>query len=199
MASLLGLHDAARAKQAPRARLGSRAECQAYSGLPPAFGVDPHAGMVWIEAGMFAPGSREGYTEERPRAVAPDVAVAGFWIDRTEVTNAQFHVFVEATHYVTRAERAGESAVFRAPGEPESGQRELPWWHDPLRLAPHTSHASPQACRTAASERVRMRARWGVFGPAVLVRTSSDPSCDRELARVPARSLGRRIHVVFSS
>jgi formylglycine-generating enzyme len=128
LAGLLGLHDAARAKQAPRASLGSRAACRAYSGLPPGFGADPHAGMVLIESGTFAPGSREGYAEERPHALLSDVAVAGFWIDRTEVTNAQFRAFVEATRYVTRAERAGESAVFRAPGEAELGQGELVWW-----------------------------------------------------------------------
>ena len=40
--------------------------------------------------------------DEKP---AHRVHVDGFWMDETEVTNAQFRAFVEATHYVTTAER----------------------------------------------------------------------------------------------
>jgi formylglycine-generating enzyme required for sulfatase activity len=39
---------------------------------------------------------------ERP---AHRVRVDGFWMDETDVTNAQFRAFVEATGYVTTAER----------------------------------------------------------------------------------------------
>ncbi|MGH6900655.1 MAG: formylglycine-generating enzyme family protein [Geminicoccaceae bacterium] len=73
--------------------------CDGYSGLPE--GDDPHAGMVWIEGGRFTMGDDEQPEEE----AAHDVTVAGFWIDRHEVTNAQFARFVEATGYVTVAER----------------------------------------------------------------------------------------------
>lgn len=44
----------------------------------------------------------EGRFDERP---AHNVHVDGFWIDTTEVTNAQFRVFVEATGYITTAEQ----------------------------------------------------------------------------------------------
>ena len=43
-----------------------------------------------------------GFTDAQP---AHEVEVDGFWMDETEVTNAQFQKFVEATGYVTVAER----------------------------------------------------------------------------------------------
>ena len=43
-----------------------------------------------------------GWADERP---AHRVRVNGFWIDRTEVTNAAFSAFVAATGYVTTAEK----------------------------------------------------------------------------------------------
>ena len=60
-------------------------------------------GMVWIEGGTFRMGSDRHYPEEAP---AHGVRVAGFWIDRTPVTNRQFREFVKATGYVTFAEIA---------------------------------------------------------------------------------------------
>jgi formylglycine-generating enzyme required for sulfatase activity len=61
-------------------------------------------GMVWVPAGEFTMGweGPEGRFDERP---AHRVHVDGFWIDATEVTNAQFRAFVEATGYLTTAER----------------------------------------------------------------------------------------------
>src|SRR5687767_4112946 len=61
-------------------------------------------GMVWISGGTFVMGTNEAeaYDHERP---AHQVKVTGFWMDETEVTNAQFEDFVEATAYVTVAER----------------------------------------------------------------------------------------------
>src|SRR5207244_7516377 len=44
------------------------------------------------------------------------VWVDGFWMDTTEVTNAQFAAFVAATGYVTLAERAPRAEDF--PGAP---------------------------------------------------------------------------------
>jgi formylglycine-generating enzyme len=62
------------------------------------------AGMVWVPGGEFAMGTddAEAYPAERP---AHHVTVDGFWMDETEVTNEQFAKFVDATHYVTIAER----------------------------------------------------------------------------------------------
>jgi len=57
--------------------------------------------MVWIPGGPFRMGSDKHYPEEAP---AHSVAVDGFWMDRTPITNNQFRKFVNATGYVTFAE-----------------------------------------------------------------------------------------------
>lgn len=61
-------------------------------------------GMVLIPGGRFLMGAldEEGRPDEYPQHW---VEVKGFWMDETEVTNAQFRKFVEATGYVTTAER----------------------------------------------------------------------------------------------
>ncbi len=62
------------------------------------------AGMVWIPGGEFTMGSDSdlAWPEEKP---AHRVRVDGFYMDETDVTNAQFRKFVEATGYVTTAEK----------------------------------------------------------------------------------------------
>jgi formylglycine-generating enzyme required for sulfatase activity len=96
--------------------------------------------MVWIPAGTFRMGSDDHYPEEAP--VHP-VHVDGFWIDRTPVTNREFRRFVEATGYVTFAEKAplakdypgarpemlkAGSLVFTPPGHPVDLMRFENWW-----------------------------------------------------------------------
>jgi formylglycine-generating enzyme len=61
-------------------------------------------GMVWIPAGTFLMGADNGQADQDEYPKHP-VEVNGFWMDATEVTNAQFQQFVDATHYVTVAER----------------------------------------------------------------------------------------------
>jgi formylglycine-generating enzyme required for sulfatase activity len=67
-------------------------------------GVKGPNGMLWIPGGEFLMGSDHKLAQpsERP---AHRVKVAGFWMDRHHVTNAEFRRFVEATGYVTTAER----------------------------------------------------------------------------------------------
>ena len=100
----------------------------------------PHAGMVWVPAGAFTPGDTV-YPEERP---AGRVSVPGFWMDRTEVTNDQFARFVQATGYVTVAQRPVDPArhepgmpaellqpgalVFRPPEKLPPGMDVSAWW-----------------------------------------------------------------------
>ena len=72
-----------------------------------AYRVD--AGMVWIEGGEFNMGSDRHYPEERPVHRA---RVGGFWIDRNPVTNARYREFVDATGYVTVAERALDASQY---------------------------------------------------------------------------------------
>jgi formylglycine-generating enzyme required for sulfatase activity len=120
---------------APRAEVGS---CAAYSGLP--VGDHDTAGMTFIPAGTFTMGSERHQPEERFTHIA---RVDGFWIDRHEVTNAQFRQFVEATGYRTLAERGLDpkthpgmdkellvpgSVVFIRPTDVRGGGRITQWW-----------------------------------------------------------------------
>jgi formylglycine-generating enzyme required for sulfatase activity len=62
-----------------------------------------HEGMVWIPGGTFGMGAdnQQASPDEYPKHM---VTVDGFWMDATEVTNAQFARFVKATGYKTTAE-----------------------------------------------------------------------------------------------
>lgn len=78
-------------------------------------GVAPD-GMVWVPGGTYMRGSRDlspvhrqKYGEEFPAHL---VEVDGFYMDATEVTNAQFAKFVEATGYKTLAEKGLNPADF---------------------------------------------------------------------------------------
>jgi formylglycine-generating enzyme required for sulfatase activity len=51
---------------------------------------------------MGATHQENGFAEEYPQH---KVVVNGFWMDATEVTNAEFTDFVNATEYITTAER----------------------------------------------------------------------------------------------
>ena len=93
----------------------------------------PRPGMVWIKGGQFRMGSDRHGPEEAP---VRTVSVDGFWIDAMPVTNRQFSRFVQATDWVTTAERGGDalerpigpggvarpaSLAFRPPAPGESG------------------------------------------------------------------------------
>src|SRR5207253_6928764 len=91
------------------------------NGAPPP-GPAPE-GMVWIPGGEFSMGataSSEGLCEvhgvTRDALPLHRVYVDGFWMDTTEVTNAQFARFVKATGYVTVAEQRPTADEF--PGAP---------------------------------------------------------------------------------
>jgi formylglycine-generating enzyme len=66
-------------------------------------GEGSNSGMVKIPQGDFMMGASddEGRPDEYPQH---KVRVNAFWMDITEVTNAQFREFVEATGYITTAE-----------------------------------------------------------------------------------------------
>jgi len=80
-------------------------------------------GMAWIPGGEFSMGSDSAHDSlcSMPGLTSDAqpihrVYVDGFWMDRTELTNAQFEAFVKATRYVTVAERTPTAAEF--PGAP---------------------------------------------------------------------------------
>ena len=66
-----------------------------------------HEGMVLISTGKFIMGAsdNDGGQDEYPRH---EVKLSAFWIDITEVTNSQFEKFIDATGYVTTAERKAD-------------------------------------------------------------------------------------------
>ena len=107
-------------------------------------------GMVWIPAGTFAMGSAAS-PESQP---VHQVRVDGFFMDATEVTNAEFEKFVSATGYVTVAERVPSpedfpgvpadrlvagSVVFTPPVEAVPLDQPLLWW----RFIPGASWRRP--------------------------------------------------------
>jgi sulfatase modifying factor 1 len=114
------------------------AESKASRATSPA--RSPDDDMVWVAGGVFTMGSDDHYPEEAP---AHRVAVNGFWIDRHTVTNADFRRFVEATRYVTLAERPANpddypgakpellqpsSVVFRKAAQPVDLRDPHNWW-----------------------------------------------------------------------
>jgi formylglycine-generating enzyme required for sulfatase activity len=91
-------------------------------GAPP--GPAPE-GMAWIPGGEFSMGAVDplgqdanavGMQATEDSRPIHRVYVDGFWMDKTEVTNRQFAQFVQATGYVTVAERTPTAAEF--PGAP---------------------------------------------------------------------------------
>lgn len=88
------------------------------------FHADKHANMAWIPGGEFVMGSnsRLAKPNEKP---AHKVKVHGFWMDKTDVTNAQFAAFIKATGYVTTAEQIPDWETIKVqllPGTPKPSQ-----------------------------------------------------------------------------
>jgi formylglycine-generating enzyme required for sulfatase activity len=82
--------------------------------------------MVWVPGGEFTMGSTSASwpAEGPPHRVRVD----GFWMDETEVTNAQFRAFVAATGYITTAERKPdweEMKKLLPPGTPRPPESRL--------------------------------------------------------------------------
>jgi formylglycine-generating enzyme required for sulfatase activity len=106
-------------------------------------------GMVWIPGGEFSMGSADptagGHCHEPMDDARPihRVALSGYFIDATEVTNASFAKFVDATGYVTVAERkptpaempgvaeellVAGSLVFTPPEQRVQLNNPVAWW-----------------------------------------------------------------------
>jgi formylglycine-generating enzyme required for sulfatase activity len=83
--------------------------------------------MAWVPDGEFLMGSDHKLAQPNERP-AHKVHVKGFWMDRQHVTNAQFRAFVEATGYITTAERKPEWETLKAqvpPGTPRPPESDL--------------------------------------------------------------------------
>ena len=90
--------------------------------MPP---VRTERGMAWIPGGEFSMGAQDppdmehdqvGMKATEDARPVHRVYVDGFWMDKTDVTNAEFEKFVAATHYITEAERKPKPEDF--PGAP---------------------------------------------------------------------------------
>jgi formylglycine-generating enzyme required for sulfatase activity len=127
--------------------------------------------MVWIPGGEFSMGSEdprlqpsgghEAMADARP---IHRVYVDGFWMDATDVTNAQFARFVAASGYITVAERKPRAAafpdakpgdlvpgsiVFTAPKRPVSLDDPYQWW----RYVPGANWRHPTGPGSSISNR----------------------------------------------
>jgi formylglycine-generating enzyme len=117
------------------------------SAKPP---TPPPAGMVWIPGGEFSMGANDppemnevGMKATEDARPIHRVYVDGFFMDTTDVTNAQFAQFVKATGYITVAERkpraedfpgappenlVAGSVVFAPPDHPVPLNDHFQWW-----------------------------------------------------------------------
>lgn len=118
--------------------------------------------MVWIPGGTYMMGSDiEDYPEESP---PHPVTVDGFWMDATPVTVDEYSRFVDATGYLTVAERAINpdeyplldpavltpgSMVFTPTAGPVDLTNLLNWW----RFVPGASWRHPGGPRTGTEGR----------------------------------------------
>jgi len=117
--------------------------------LPPAKAPE---GMIWISGGEFSMGAQDppdmehdmvGMKATEDSRPVHRVYVDGFWMDKTDVTNAEFARFVAATHYITEAERTPKAedfpgatpenlvagaVVFSPPDQPVSLDDHYQWW-----------------------------------------------------------------------
>ena len=98
-------------------------------------------GMAFIEGGSFTMGAGAVYPDEMP---AMQSVVEDFYMDRHEVTNLQFSGFIEATGYVTVAQKVPNaddypdiptelltagSAVFVKLSQAVGAATFMNWWH----------------------------------------------------------------------
>jgi len=115
----------------------------------PSPGSAPH-GMAWIPGGEFSMGAQDppdmddvGMKATLDSRPVHRVYVDGFFMDKTDVTNAEFERFVKATRYVTVAERkprpedypgappenlVAGSVVFAPPDHPVPLNNYFQWW-----------------------------------------------------------------------
>ena len=121
--------------------------------------------MVLIKGGKFQMGTDDGMPGEAP---IHEVSVQSFWMDRHEVTQAEFAKFVAATGYKTDAEKFGWSGVFNLENARWEKTRKADW-HHPDGLASESAGNAP-ACQVSwhdatayakwAGKRLPTEAEW---------------------------------------
>lgn len=143
-------------------------------------------GMIYVPAGVFVMGSPPalGYADESP---ARQVCLNGFYIDRDEVTNAQFKKFVDATSHVTEAEKSSSARTWRHPNGPESNADNMPnypvvcvSWNDANAYARWAGKRLPTEAeweKTARGTDGRIYP-WGNTSPTAALANVADKSAD---------------------
>src|SRR3954467_9697716 len=140
--------------------------------------------MVLLGGATFRMGSDDAFAYPDDGEGPPhDVELDAFWIDACAVSNADFAAFVDATGYLTDAQRFGWSFVFAGllpDDHPETrGVAAAPWWRQVLgatwshpdgprsslddRLehpVVHVSHADALAYCAWAGKRLPTEAEW---------------------------------------
>ncbi|XP_035886138.1 formylglycine-generating enzyme isoform X1 [Phyllostomus discolor] len=128
------------APQRPGAPSSSAAAAHRYSREANAPGPSPGqrpqvpAKMVPIPAGVFTMGTDDPQIRQDGEAPARRVTLDAFHMDAYEVSNADFEKFVNATGYLTEAEKFGDSFVFEGmlSERVKTGVRQAvaaaPWW-----------------------------------------------------------------------
>ncbi len=114
--------------------------------------------MVRVAGGAFTMGANDGAQDEQP---LHDVRVNEFWMDRTEVTNAEFARFVKATGHLTTAELSPQGV---AEGSLAMEQRQAGSW----------------CFRASADAKAADRRTWIAFVPGANWRKPRGPGSDIE-------------------
>ena len=134
-------------------------------------GPPPAKEMVWVPGGTYLMGSNDHYPEEGP---VHEETVAGFWVDRYQVTNIQFRRFVKETGYVTVAERVPRAEDY--PGAiPELLVAGSVVFAPPAGPVPHDDHS-----------------RWWAWTPGASWRAPAGPGSD-----LRGRDKHPAVHVAF--
>ncbi|XP_036189248.1 formylglycine-generating enzyme isoform X3 [Myotis myotis] len=170
---------------------GSAAAAHRYSreANAPGPGAAPRppapAKMVSIPAGVFTMGTDDPQIKQDGEAPARRVTVDAFYMDAYEVSNADFERFVNATGYLTEAEKFGDSFVFEGllSEQVKAGIQQAvaaaPWWlpvkgaswrhpegpdstvlHRPDHPVLHVSWNDAVAYCTWAGKRLPTEAEW---------------------------------------
>jgi formylglycine-generating enzyme required for sulfatase activity len=144
----------------------------AVGGFGAAYAITKYAsrgpsGMKWIPGDEFTMGSADPKLPQTERP-AHRVRVDSFWLDETEVTNAAFQAFVEATRYVTTAEKKPEweeMKQFVRPGTPKPPDE---------RLVPGSMVFSPPANAVPLND----ASQWWKYVPGACWKHPEGPGSD---------------------
>ncbi|QDV32468.1 formylglycine-generating enzyme family protein [Tautonia plasticadhaerens] len=135
-------------------------------------GPPPGEGMVWVPGGTYWMGTDDPqFPDAHPVHL---VTVDGFWMDRTEVTNAQFREFADATGYETVAERTPsyeEIVAQLPPGQPKPPREQVEPMLEPGSI-----------CFSPPDHPVRLdnAMQWWVWQPGASWREPEGPGSNLE-------------------